>query len=55
MQNEPKRHIGIIGFGQIGASLAKQIQTAADLNIQIDFIYESVKNILGNQEVIRTC
>ena len=44
MQSKPNKHIGIIGFGQIGASLYDQIQTAPDLNMQVGFIYESDEN-----------
>ena len=40
MPSDGKKHIGIIGFGQIGASLVEQIQSGADLNMQIDFIYD---------------
>jgi len=40
MQMNLKKHIGIIGYGQIGASLCEQIQQVPDLNIQIDFIYD---------------
>jgi len=40
MPSDEKKHIGIIGFGQIGASLVEQIQSGAELNIQIDFIYD---------------
>ena len=40
MPSDEKKHIGIIGFGQIGASLVEQIQSCADLNMQIDFIYD---------------
>jgi len=41
LESKPNKHIGIIGFGQIGASLTEEIQTSADLNMQISFIYES--------------
>ena len=41
MSNKASKHIGIIGFGQISASLYKQIQDSDDLNIHIDFIYDS--------------
>jgi len=45
LENKPNKHIGIIGFGQIGASLTEQIQTTPDLKMQISFIYESDENI----------
>ncbi len=40
MPSDEKKHIGIIGFGQIGASLVEQILSCADLNMQIDFVYD---------------
>jgi predicted dinucleotide-utilizing enzyme len=38
---KPDKRIGIIGYGQIGASLYEQIQQVQELHIEVVFIYES--------------
>lgn len=44
MANSPKKSIGIIGYGQIGASLYDQIYTSQMLNFDIAFIYDADEN-----------
>lgn len=41
MPDKPVKRIGIIGYGQIGASLSAELRQAKDLGIEIAFIYEA--------------
>ena len=41
------KRIGIIGYGQIGASLADMILTASKQNLALSFIYDSNPDIAG--------
>lgn len=41
MQDKPNKRIGIIGYGQIGASIYKQVRQTPALNLEVVFVYES--------------
>ena len=41
MPGKPNKRIGIIGYGQIGASLYEQVQQATQLHLEVAFIYEA--------------
>jgi len=41
MSDKPAKRIGIIGYGQIGASIYEQVQQLRELHLEVAFVYET--------------